>query len=287
MQVGFVTLRDIVTFRPPLRDAALEVLLQLTTHPRTYRQISIVETGRSHNSCDPQRKSLVEPRSSLSSAGYQTSNPWALRCGTTLSSCYGGYEGLFLSTKRCKRRMGRRTRSKKHLPSLHLTSRTRSPSPRRSRRSCSISSFCLRCLRKCQSSSTSQYPQSLRTSDLSDILLCRLFQAYPDFDPSVQEAIQELITALMRSLGPNHPKLQALLRTYPEGAESLALRILHIFTVNQRPPPSVVSLVKYLMAERGADARFLMLIIAEMDKVRRPSAVAQGGALSDPNLRPI
>lgn len=31
--------------------------------------------------------------------------------------------------------------------------------------------------------------------------------------------------------------------------------------------PGIVNLVKYLIAERGADARFLMLIIAEMDKV--------------------
>jgi hypothetical protein len=45
------------------------------------------------------------------------------------------------------------------------------------------------------------------------------------------------------------------------------LRILHIFTDGQRATPSIVNLVKYLTAERGADARFLMLIIAEMDKV--------------------
>lgn len=68
-------------------------------------------------------------------------------------------------------------------------------------------------------------------------------------------------------MGPNHPKLLSLLRNYPEGAENLALRILHIFTDGQRATPSIVNLVKYLIAERGADARFLMLIIAEMDKV--------------------
>lgn len=85
----------------------------------------------------------------------------------------------------------------------------------------------------------------------------------------MQEAIQELITALIKSLGPNHPKPLSLLRNYPEGAESLALRILHIFTDGQRATPGIVNLVKYLTAERGADARFLMLIIAEMDKVCR------------------
>jgi symplekin len=79
--------------------------------------------------------------------------------------------------------------------------------------------------------------------------------------------MQGLITALIKSLGPNHPKLLSLLRNYPDGAENFALRILHIFTEGQRVTPSIVNLVKYLIAERGADARFLMLIIAEMDKV--------------------
>ena len=90
---------------------------------------------------------------------------------------------------------------------------------------------------------------------------------YSHLESSVQEAIQGLITALVKSLGPNHPKLLSLLRNYPEGAENLALRILHIFTDGQRATPGIVNLVKYLIAERGADARFLMLIIAEMDKV--------------------
>lgn len=85
-------------------------------------------------------------------------------------------------------------------------------------------------------------------------------------DGSVQTAIQDLITALIRSLGPNHPRLLTLMRNFPAGAESLALRILTIFTENARPSPPVVSLVKALIAERDLDARFLIPIIAEMDK---------------------
>jgi len=54
-------------------------------------------------------------------------------------------------------------------------------------------------------------------------------------DVSVQEAIQDLITALIRSLGPGHGKLLTLMRTFPPGAETLALRILNIFTEQGRP----------------------------------------------------
>jgi symplekin len=86
-------------------------------------------------------------------------------------------------------------------------------------------------------------------------------------DISVQEAIQQLITALIKSLGSSHGKLLTLMRNCPSGAESLALRVLNIFTETGRPSPQLVSLVKALINERDLDARFLIPIIAEMDKV--------------------
>ncbi|KAJ8495250.1 hypothetical protein ONZ51_g1798 [Trametes cubensis] len=85
-------------------------------------------------------------------------------------------------------------------------------------------------------------------------------------DVSVQETIQQLITPLIRALGPSHGKLLTLLRTFPPGAESLALRVLTIFTEHGRPSAQLVALVKSLVNERDLDARFLIPIIAEMDK---------------------
>jgi symplekin len=86
-------------------------------------------------------------------------------------------------------------------------------------------------------------------------------------DITVQEAMQDLITALIRSLGPNHGKLLTLMRTCPIGAESLALRVLTIFTEHGRASTQLVALVKGLVSERDLDPRFLIPIIAEMDKV--------------------
>lgn len=92
--------------------------------------------------------------------------------------------------------------------------------------------------------------------------------AYGQMDITVQEAVQSLITALIRSLGPNHGKLLTLMRTCPTGAESLALRVLTIFTEHGRASAQLVALVKGLVGERDLDARFLIPIISEMDKVR-------------------
>jgi len=86
-------------------------------------------------------------------------------------------------------------------------------------------------------------------------------------DITVQEAIQNLITALIKSLGPSNGKLLTLLRQFPRGAESLALRVLTIFTENGRASATLVALVKALINEKDLDARFLIPIIAEMDRV--------------------
>ena len=99
-------------------------------------------------------------------------------------------------------------------------------------------------------------------------VLYRIFESYGKMETSVQEAIQTLITALIKSLGSTHGKLLTLMRNCPNGAESLALRVLTIFTEHGRPSGQLVALVKALITERNLDARFLIPIIAEMDKVR-------------------
>ena len=83
----------------------------------------------------------------------------------------------------------------------------------------------------------------------------------------MQETIQQLITPLIRALGSGHGRLLTLLRTFPPGAESLALRVLTIFTESGRPSAQLVTLVKSLVSERDLDPRFLVPIVGEMDKV--------------------
>ncbi|OCH93643.1 hypothetical protein OBBRIDRAFT_885314 [Obba rivulosa] len=96
--------------------------------------------------------------------------------------------------------------------------------------------------------------------------LNEIFSAYGGMETSVQETIQQLITPLIRAMTANPARLLTLLRIFPPGAESLALRVLTIFTEKERPSPQLVALVKSLVTERDLDARFLIPIIAEMDK---------------------
>ncbi|KAG8760401.1 hypothetical protein FRC11_000462 [Ceratobasidium sp. 423] len=96
--------------------------------------------------------------------------------------------------------------------------------------------------------------------------LDEIFAAYVHMEVTVQEAMQDLLAPLVRSLGPTNAKLLSLIKTFEPGAESLILRIIKILTENGRPNANLVTLVKELIAERNLDARFLMPIIGEMDK---------------------
>ncbi|KAF8757940.1 Symplekin tight junction protein C terminal [Rhizoctonia solani] len=96
--------------------------------------------------------------------------------------------------------------------------------------------------------------------------LDEIFAAYVHMETTVQEAMQDLLAPLVRSLGPTNAKLLSLIKTFEPGAESLILRIIKILTENGRPNANLVALVKELISERNLDARFLMPIIGEMDK---------------------
>lgn len=82
----------------------------------------------------------------------------------------------------------------------------------------------------------------------------------------MQDIVRTLLTPLVKTLGPSNPKLLEQLRSFKPEAETLALQILTILTDNARPPAAIVSLIKDLLSERDLNPKFLILIIAEMDK---------------------
>lgn len=82
----------------------------------------------------------------------------------------------------------------------------------------------------------------------------------------VKEAVQTSLVPLIRSLGPNHPKILAIVEKYPDGSEELVLQILSTLTQNGKLPASLTLLIKNLAAEKDMSPRFIVPIIAEFDK---------------------
>ena len=96
-------------------------------------------------------------------------------------------------------------------------------------------------------------------------LLADIFSLYPKLEQPIADQVETLLTPLIQSLGPSE-KLLNVLRSFPEGAEKLALRVVTILSA-EGASPVLVSLVKGLMAERELDPGFIIPIVGELDKV--------------------
>lgn len=237
MQVGFTTLREFVIQRVPLRQQAMKILLDLTTHQdKVTRGAAIITVKRWVPDIQPMGEMIrtfalrLLRRLQKRPASDNQANGRADHVDGNADAMEDGEmpQEEVVQTEYLPEQLELPAEKPQVLQHMEL-----------------IFALCVKC------------PE----------FLDEIFDAYGQMDASVQSAIQGLITALIRSLGPNHAKLLALMHSFPPGAESLALRILTIFTENSRPSPSLVSLVKSLATERELDPRFLIPIIAEMDKV--------------------
>ncbi|ESK96439.1 cleavage polyadenylation specificity factor [Moniliophthora roreri MCA 2997] len=236
LQIGFHTLRGFVTQRPAIRAEALNVLLELTTHPEKKTRGAAINTVKlwvPHNQpMDTMIRSFALQilkklqRGPANVAFKPSSSPPSSDGAKEVNGNSEAPDDL-IQTPYLPERIELPAKKSQVLQHVELL-----------------------------------FALSVKVPEFLD----ELFAAYGQMDETVQEAIQELITALIRSLGSSHSKLLTLMRNCPPGAESLALRVLTIFTENGRPSPQLVALVKALISERDLDARFLIPVIAEMDK---------------------
>ncbi|KAJ7760455.1 Symplekin tight junction protein C terminal-domain-containing protein [Mycena metata] len=236
MQVGFVTLRGLVTQRPSMRADALNVLLELTTHPDKKTRGAAINTVKIWvPNAQPMDAMVREFALQMLRKLQLQAEPVPPRSNEDGSEEKeeGEEEDVQLPPEEL-------------VQTPYLPERIELPA---------------------QESHVLQHVELLFALCVKvPEFLDEIFSAYSHMDITVQEAVQKLITALIRSLGSTHGKLLTLMRTCPKGAESLALRVLTIFTEYGRPSAQLVALVKGLINERPLDARFLIPIIAEMDK---------------------
>ncbi|KAF9462864.1 Symplekin tight junction protein C terminal-domain-containing protein [Collybia nuda] len=265
MQVGFTTLRGLVIQRPSMRTDALNVLLELTTHPEKKTRGAAINTVKLWVPNTQPMDTMVRqfalqmlrklqsrpPPISLKSR--QNPETDGEEDGNSTNIVLSGNEGLKPKVTSAERLEGEDENMEDgQLPPEELVQTPYLPE---------------RIDLPAQKSHVLQHVELLFALSVKvPEFLDEIFAAYGQMDITVQEAIQELITALIRSLGSSHGKLLTLMRTCPPGAESLALRVLTIFTEHGRASIQLVALVKALINERDLDARFLIPIIAEMDK---------------------
>jgi len=234
MHVGFTSLREFVLDRPSLRAEALRVLLDLTTHPESVTRRAAINTVKRWVPGNEPMDSMIRDFALQILRRLQKRS---LR-GTQAMAADGSEEDGNMEDGQLP--------SEELIQTPYLSEEIELPA---------------------QKSLVLQHVELLFALSVKiPEFLDEIFTAYAQMDISVQEAVQDLITALIKSLGSSNGKLLTLMRTCPPGSESLALRVLTIFTEHGRPSTQLVALVKGLIGERDLDARFLIPIIAEMDK---------------------
>lgn len=97
-------------------------------------------------------------------------------------------------------------------------------------------------------------------------LLDHLFESYSRLQPFAQQSLQTLITPMIRSLGVSHPKIPLLVESFPEGSDPLVLRVLAILADKGKPPPSLVNVIKNLAQERDLSPRFYIAVLPSCNK---------------------
>ncbi|KAJ3010602.1 hypothetical protein HKX48_007312 [Thoreauomyces humboldtii] len=98
-------------------------------------------------------------------------------------------------------------------------------------------------------------------------LLFHVFELYKDLVPPVQRAIRTSIVPLIKALATQPTRLVPLIRAFPEGSDPLILRVLTIMTEKEPPSMVVVELVRKAFLERNLDARFLIPVLAGLNRV--------------------
>ncbi|KAF4593096.1 hypothetical protein EYR38_008806 [Pleurotus pulmonarius] len=216
MQVGFTTLRGFVIQRPSLRGEALNALLELTTHPEKKIRGAAINTVKIWVPNSQPMDTMIREFALQMLRRLQLQPPKPAETTKPVDGDEKMEDGQLpledlIQTPFLPEKVELPAEKSQILQHVELL-----------------------------------FALSVKVPDFLD----EIFAAYGSMDVTVQKAIQELITALIRSLG----------------AESLALRVLTIFTEHGRPSAQLVALVKGLISERDLDARFLIPIIAEMDK---------------------
>ncbi|GAA5903829.1 hypothetical protein JCM8208_006591 [Rhodotorula glutinis] len=97
-------------------------------------------------------------------------------------------------------------------------------------------------------------------------LLFPLFERYGAMQPFAQDALEELIAPLIRSLSLKHEGLLDLVGRFPAGSDKLMFRVLEIAADKSKLPSNVTGLIRQVAAERELDQRFYPIILPECSK---------------------
>ncbi|KAG0044496.1 hypothetical protein BGZ83_010276 [Gryganskiella cystojenkinii] len=275
-QLGISCLRDVVNLRPPSREHALEILLKYTTYPEKQQRSMAIVTAKKwyleHPTVGPRVEEFalsqlevlkayaIPDRESFSDSSQSVhSSTRPLEVAEDLNM--DGVQSSSSSHRHVKTEV-------KAEPLSDTGMKEESVEP---------SSLSAPAVRR----SSVSYEQAMVHADedigrLLDLyfslcaknhsLLGVMFDKFNSYNAFVQKAIRVRIQPLIKSMRSDSPKLLALIRNFPIGAEMLVLRIVVILTEGAKPSPGLVQAVQASVVQHDLNARFLIPIMGGLNK---------------------
>ncbi|KAH9268176.1 hypothetical protein BASA84_000371 [Batrachochytrium salamandrivorans] len=100
-----------------------------------------------------------------------------------------------------------------------------------------------------------------------DTLLDEICSMYHKFPLNVHAVVMQQLTGLLRALAVHPNKLLSLISTFPDGAESVALKAIEVLLNTEHAVATVKQAVSTYL-ERQLDVRFLIIIMPYLDRAR-------------------
>lgn len=249
MIVGFLSLRELAEHRPPIRPRALQTLLQLCTHPERKVRVMAITTVR-----------RWVPGSSMSptviSYALGALRRLAVRAHLVVKKEEGEGDGEGENGEHAEkgenRENGENGDNADGQTGMDVDEDIGE----------TVDS---KYLGPVEPDTVSQHVElAFALSRRDQNLLDAIFSIYPKIPPTIQNKVEELLAPLIKSLGPSK-KLLEILRTFPPGADSLALRVVKTLSA-EGSSGVLVPVIRSLLSERSLDPRFIIPVIGELDK---------------------
>lgn len=246
MIVGFLSLRELAEHRPPVRPRALQTLLQLCTHPERKVRVMAITTVRRWVPGSPMSPMVVNYALGVLRRLAVRAHLAVKAEGDGEGDGEGEGEG-----ENGDKENGTEADAK---PSLEVDEPEDIGE-----------TIDTKYLGPVDADTVSQHVElafalSRRDQDLLDAI----FSIYPKIPPPIQAKVEELLAPLIKSLGPSK-KLLDILKTFPAGADSLALRVVRTLSA-EGSSGVLVPVIRSLLGERELDPRFVIPVIGELDK---------------------
>lgn len=253
-QLGISCLRDIVNLRPPSRDHALEILLQYTTNSALLQRSMAIVTAKKwymeHLTVGPRveefalaqletlRDYEVPERETFEGEGNATSSQVE---GDHAAG--QGMDGVEITGSTPAPTSASRSQIKTEVKNELENTQIKEMSS--SEPSTSSLAMTTEATARRLSSTSLPFEQAMKAAeaDIGRLLdlyfsLCAknhgllevMFDSYMAYSPFIQKVIRIKIQPLIHSIKSDSPKLLALIRNFPLGAEMLALRIVVLMT---------------------------------------------------------